>query len=120
MKVREVLTENPAALAILIGRLLSQSMHYAKNVVGAGRPAAQTVQKVRGGLSGKSGELNPSPEQLRALAQQGKKIEDSMNYLRARSARGPAQGTRGPQAAQQAIKDATKEIRNILKDVPVK
>ena len=120
MKVNEVLTENPAALATLFANLLSKSMHYAKNVVGAGRPAAQTVQKVRDGLPGKNGALNPSQEQLRSLAQQGKKIEDSMNYLRARSARGPAQGTRGPEAAQQTIKDATKEIRNILKTVPAK
>lgn len=120
MKVNEILTENPAALAVLFARLLSSSMHYAKNVVGAGRPAAQAVQNVRNGLPGKNGALNPSQEQLRALAQQGQKIEDSMSYLARRSSQGPAQGTMGPQAAQQAIKDATKEIRNILKTVPSK
>jgi len=120
MKVQEILTENPAALAVLFANLLSKSMHYARNVVGAGRPAAQTLQQVRNGLPGKNGALNPSQEQLRALAQQGQKIENSTNYLRSRSARGPAQGTQGPKAANQAIKDATKEIRNILKTVPSK
>ena len=120
MKVQEVLTENPVALAMLIGRLLMTNLHHAKKIVGAGRPAGQAVLKAKKSISGKAGELKPSREQLEALATQGRRIEDSLNYQRLKMRYGPSLGTKGFKAAKQEMKDAYKEMYKIIKDVPTK
>ena len=119
MKVSEVLTENPAAIAILIARLLSTKMQYVKNIVGSGKKSSEVITQARQKIH-RGKELNPSQEQTRALAQQAQTIDDNVSYLVRRSSAGPAQGTRGPQAANQAIDDATKEITRIMKDIPIK
>jgi hypothetical protein len=120
VKVQEVLTENPVALAMLIGRLLMTNLHHAKKIVGAGRPAGQAVLRAKKSISGKAGELKPSREQLEALATQGRRIEDSLNYQRLKMRYGPSLGTKGVKAAKQEMKDAYKEMYKIIKDVPTK
>jgi len=119
MKVNEILTENPAAIAILIARLLSTKMQYVKNIAGAGKKSSEIITKAREKIH-RGKELNPSQEQTRALAQQAQTIDDNVSYLVRRSSAGPARGTMGPQAANQAIDDATKEITNIIRNIPTK
>jgi hypothetical protein len=119
MLVREVLIENPVALAKLIDRLLRTREYYAKKIVGSTRPAAQAVLQAKKEVHGKGAELNPSIEQLQALAKQGQRVEDSMSYKAMKMSKGPAQGTKGFDAAELEKKDALIQIKELIKDIPV-
>lgn len=113
---KNLLDEGIVKLAYDIYKILSIKFQYVRHIPESNLPGNKVIVAARENWQSKA-QLNPTRDEIEALAKQSQIITDSNSYLTRRVSKGPAQGTMGPEAAEQAIKDASKEIRQIIKNM---